>query len=91
MRQQVGELQASKIEYDQAKAESERVRKYTDSILDTLRESLLALNTDLKILSANLSFYNIFKVTPMETVGNVIYIAWVKNQKQKGSGYDISY
>ena len=84
MRQQVGELQASKIECDQGKAESERVRKYTDSILDTLRESLLALNTDLKILSANLSFYNIFKVTPMETVGNVIYTAWVKNQKQKG-------
>jgi phosphomevalonate kinase len=25
------------------------------------------------------------------TVGNLIYTAWVKNQKQKGSGYDICY
>ena len=81
---QVGELEASKIECDQAKTESERARKYTDSILDTLREPLLALNTDLKILSANRSFYNICKVTPRETVGNLIYTAWVKNQKQKG-------
>ena len=84
MRQQVGELQASKIECDQAKTESERVCKYTDRILDTLHEPLLVLNADLKILSANRSFYNIFKVTPMETVGNLIYTAWVKNQKQKG-------
>ena len=35
LRQQVGELEASKIECDQAKTESERARKYTDSILDT--------------------------------------------------------
>ena len=91
LRQQVGELEASKIECDQAKTESERARKYTDSILDTLREPLPALNADLKILSANRSFYNIFKVTPRETVGNLIYTAWVMNQKQKGSGYDICY
>ena len=91
LRQQVGELQASKIECDQAKTESERARKYTDRILDTLHEPLLVLNADLKILSANRSFYNIFKVTPRETVGNLIYTAWVKNQKQKDSGYDICY
>ena len=91
LRQQVGELEASKIECDQAKTESERARKYTDSILDTLREPLLVVNADLKILSANRSFYNIFKVTPRETVGNLIYTAWVKKQKQKGSGYDICY
>jgi nitrogen fixation/metabolism regulation signal transduction histidine kinase len=91
LRQQVDELEASKIECDQAKTESERARKYTDSILDTLRESLIALNADLKILSANCSFYNIFKVTPRETVGNLIYTAWVMNQKQKGSGYEICY
>jgi len=40
LRQQVSALEASKIECDQAKTESERARKYTDSILDTLREPL---------------------------------------------------
>jgi nitrogen fixation/metabolism regulation signal transduction histidine kinase len=91
LRQQVGELEASKIECDQAKTEFERARKYTDSILDTLREPLLLLNADLKILTANRSFYNIFKVPLRETVGNLIYTAWVKNQNQKGSGYVICY
>ena len=91
LRQQVGELEASKIECDQAKTEFERARKYTDSILDTLREPLIVLNADLKILSANRSFYNIFKVTPMETVGNLIYTAWVKNQNQKGRCNGICY
>jgi PAS domain-containing protein len=91
LRKQVGELKASKIECNQAKTESERARKYTDSILDILPEPFLVLNLDLKILFANRSFYNIFKVTPRESLGNLIYTAWVKNQKQKGSGYDICY
>jgi len=68
LRQQVGELEASKIECDQAKTEFDQARKYTDSILDTLREPLLVLNAGLKILSANRSFYNIFKVAPRVTV-----------------------
>ena len=41
LRQQVAELEASRIECDQAKTKSRRVRKYTDSILDTLREPFL--------------------------------------------------
>ena len=55
LRQRVGELEASKIECDQAKTESKWVRKYTDSILDTLREPLLLQNASPKILSANRS------------------------------------
>ena len=30
-------------------------------------------NSDLKILTANHSFYDTFKVTPEETIGNFIY------------------
>ncbi len=44
-----------------------------EDIIDTIREPLLALDSDLKVLSANRSFYNSFKVTPEETVGNLIY------------------
>jgi len=38
-----------------------------------LREPLVVLNSDLKILTANQSFYDTFKVTPEETIGNFIY------------------
>ena len=41
--------------------------------METVREPLVVLNSDLKILTANHSFYDTFKVTPKETVGNFIY------------------
>jgi two-component system CheB/CheR fusion protein len=46
---------------------------FNASILDTLRESILVLNTDLEILMANRSFYKFFHVTPQETIGKFIY------------------
>ena len=42
-------------------------------INQTIREPLLVLDSDLKVISANYSFYNFFKVTPEETEGNLIY------------------
>ena len=47
--------------------------RYAEGIIETVREPLMVLNIDLKILSANRSFYNTFKVTPNETIGNFIY------------------
>ena len=47
--------------------------KYAENIVETVREPLLVLTHDLKILTANHSFYNIFKVTHEETVGNFIF------------------
>ena len=44
-----------------------------EDILDTIREPLLVLDSDLKVLAANRSFYKSFKVTQEETVGNLIY------------------
>ena len=73
LRQQASELETLKMECDQAKIEAERACIYANCILDTLREPLLLLNRDLKIISANRSFYNVFKVTPEETVGKSIY------------------
>jgi C4-dicarboxylate-specific signal transduction histidine kinase len=46
---------------------------YAESIVETVREPLLVLNSVLQILSANKSFYQTFKVTPEETLGNFIY------------------
>jgi PAS domain S-box-containing protein len=51
----------------------EEARRYAESIVETVREPLLVLDADLKIISANRSFYTTFKVTPAETVGSLIY------------------
>lgn len=46
---------------------------YTENIVNTVREPLLILSHDLKILSANHSFYKMFKMVESETVGKFIY------------------
>jgi PAS domain S-box-containing protein len=57
----------------QMKTETQDAREYAENIVETVREPLVVLNSNLKILTANNSFYNTFKVTPEETIGNFIY------------------
>jgi two-component system, chemotaxis family, CheB/CheR fusion protein len=47
--------------------------EYTLSIITTLRDPILVLDADLKIISANRSFYQIFRVTPQDTENKLIY------------------
>ncbi len=42
-------------------------RAYAESIVDTVREPLLVLNSDLRVERANRSFYQFFRTTPEET------------------------
>jgi len=60
---------------DRKRAEevSQEARRYAENIIETIREPFVVLDIDLKILSANHSFYSTFEVTPDETVGNLIY------------------
>jgi PAS domain S-box-containing protein len=44
-----------------------------EDIVETVREPLIALDSDLRVRSANRSFYDLFKVRPEETIGNLIY------------------
>ncbi|MBU1069552.1 PAS domain-containing protein, partial [Myxococcota bacterium] len=44
-----------------------------EDIVKTIREPLLVLDSDLKVILANESFVNTFKVTPEETLSNLIY------------------
>lgn len=46
---------------------------FAEGIVDTVHESLLVLNDDLRVISANNSFYEFFKVNPSETEGKLIY------------------
>ncbi len=47
--------------------------EYSQGIVDTVREPLIVLDADLRVISASRSFYQIFKVKPGETEGQLIY------------------
>jgi two-component system CheB/CheR fusion protein len=49
------------------------VREYSEIILETIKEPLIVLDPDLKVISASRSFYETFKVKPEETKGRFIY------------------
>jgi len=78
--QELAELRDRNCELGSAEEKSKRADvaaqealRYAESIVETVREPLLVLGADLRIHSANRSFYNTFKVTPRETVGSFIY------------------
>jgi two-component system CheB/CheR fusion protein len=50
-----------------------RSQEYAESIINTIREPLIVLDQDLRVLSASRSFFNVFKVKLEETVGQLIY------------------
>ena len=66
-------LQAQIAERKRAEETFEKAQKYTESIVETIREPLLVLTADLKVITANRSFYETFHVTPEETEGRFVY------------------
>ena len=50
-----------------------QLREYDENIIDTVREPLIVLDQDLRVVLASRSFYDFFKVKPEETVGQLIY------------------
>ncbi len=46
---------------------------FAESITDTIQEALLVLNEDLRVVSANQTFYRTFGAAREETVGRLIY------------------
>ena len=51
----------------------QEARLYAESIVDTVREPLLVLDGDLRVRSANQSFYATFHVSQEDTVGRLLY------------------
>ena len=56
-----------------AKKTATRSQEFSDSVIDTIREPLIALDQDLKVVFASRSFYEFFKAKPEDTVGQLIY------------------
>ena len=66
------QLQAQIAERKQAQEAFEKVQEYTEGIIETIREPLLVLTADLRVITANRSFYEMFHVTPEETEGRFV-------------------
>jgi len=48
-------------------------QEYAESIINTVREPLIVLDQDLRVVSVSRSFCEFFKVKPEDTVGQLIY------------------
>lgn len=66
-------LEKTRRELEKIKLAENEAREYAESIIDTIREPLIALNQDLRVVTASRSFYEVFKAKPAETVGQLIY------------------
>jgi PAS domain-containing protein len=58
---------------ERAERAVQEAREYAESIIETVREPLVVLDTDLRVISVNHSFYQTFKVAPEDTEGKLIY------------------
>ncbi|RPJ80303.1 MAG: PAS domain-containing protein, partial [Deltaproteobacteria bacterium] len=47
--------------------------EFAESIINTVREPLIVLDHDLRVVTASRSFYAVFKVNPDETAGRLVY------------------
>ena len=64
------------VDIDELKRSQETIvasRDYAENIVETVRESLLVLDADLRVERANRAFYRTFQVAPAATIGRVVY------------------
>lgn len=61
------------VERERAEQRVQRSLDYAEGIVNTVRDPLVVLDADLRVVSANSSFYCTFRVTPEETQGNHLY------------------
>ncbi len=66
-------LEKTRKELEVIKKSADEALEYAESIINTVREPLISLDQDLRVVTASRSFYEVFKVNPEETVGQLIY------------------
>ena len=64
---------ADVTEIKAAEREIQAARTYSESVIDTIRQPLVVLNEEQRVISANRSFYEIFALAPKETVGQPLW------------------
>ena len=66
-------LEKTRKELEVIKKSADETSEFAESIINTVREPLLSLNQDLRVVTVSRSFYEVFKVKPEETVGQLIF------------------
>ncbi|MCX7045155.1 MAG: ATP-binding protein, partial [Candidatus Sumerlaeota bacterium] len=66
-------LEKTRKELAVIKKSADESLEYAESIINTVREPLISLDQDLRVVTASRSFYEVFKVNHKETVGQLIY------------------
>ena len=66
-------LEKTRKELAEIKKNADEEIKFTENIINTVREPLLVLDDELRVIKASRSFYNFFKVNPENTIGRLIY------------------
>ncbi len=67
------ELKTLNEELQTLNVELSHSRDFTRSIVETIRNPLLVLDTELRVKTANQAFYQFFQATPEYTEGRIIY------------------
>jgi len=73
LHQSAEHLRVEVIERKRAEQLIQDARTYAESIVETMREPLLVLDANLRVISANRSFYRTFGVAAEEAKGQFIY------------------
>ena len=73
LRQQVVELQDSDTTHERREGASHAARRGAESFMAAVREPLVVLDGDFRIISANRAFYQTFQVTAEETEHQLLY------------------
>lgn len=73
LRLQVAELRQMEGHLRRAEQLAQDALRYADDVLHTVREPLLVLEGDLRVRTANRSFFDTFRRTPSETIGCHLY------------------
>ena len=68
-----GQLQQKMTERKCAERAVQEAREYAESIVETVREPLVVLDTHLRVISVNRSFCQTFNTTPEDAEGKLIY------------------
>ncbi|MCX6175552.1 MAG: PAS domain S-box protein [Ignavibacteriales bacterium] len=66
-------LEKTRKELAVIKKSADEVSEFAENLINTVREPLLALDQELRVVKASRSFYEFFKVSSEETIGTLIY------------------
>jgi len=66
-------LEKTRKELAVIKKTADEASEFAESVINTVREPLISLDQDLRVVTVSRSFYDFFKVKPEETVGHRIY------------------